>query len=298
MKSQAHWKRHLEGWELGVALIASAVLATLLSVPRPVEPSVLPLPRVDRRLQMKEADNEAQRRAEAYNSSLPLAVRAVGEALRAYGLASVKASPAELAAVQQDLRSSVAIALDRHLEAQLLQLRAVQTELFTTAVTYSVARGSADAEALELGGTFWQHARQNGWFRRGQALLSQRDIELLFRMRWVRLTGLTTHDAFAPSLNEWRQYYRFRLRQPEINPKDTSPRAQAARSLGYVEALAKLDTRYPAFLARGILYHQMQEEARARTALSDFLSQEQSGRWQLRARNYLAKLSRTEPRDP
>jgi hypothetical protein len=55
-----------------------------------------------------------------------------------------------------------------------------------------------------------------------------------------------------------------------------------------VDALERIDPRYPALLARGVLYSRVGNHVAAAGALRLHLDQHPGGSWALRARNYLA----------
>ena len=79
--------RLLEGWELGAITVGMALLAALLAVPRAASPGVFPVPLLDvgdaraARARTTSLVEQAQR------EGLPFETRAVGDALRRFGLA-------------------------------------------------------------------------------------------------------------------------------------------------------------------------------------------------------------------
>lgn len=188
---------------------------------------------------------------------------------------------------------AVELARQRNSADELLGLRAIQTELFIAAVLNYVASGQPSGDLRELGGNFASKADSLGWLEGHTSSASQSDLATLFRVRWARLLGLAQTHPFAPTVNEWRAYYAFQLRQQRSDPP--TDRARLAEQLASVNAIAELDPKYPAALARGILHYHQGNLPRARAELQRFVSAESSGRWQLRARNYLNHLIQLTP---
>lgn len=276
------WQRHLEGWPLGVWVVAVSALTALLVVPRDVPPVDLPLPAVDRQLEHGAAELDAAR-AERARAGLPIDVRSVGEAFRRQGLAAF--SRRELVPqLLRPLRRWAAEVLARHGAEPLLELRALQTELLLRAFEERPAEPSR--EVLELAGGLLEPGLARGWYARPPAGAHDAELATLFRVYWANVLGLSEHHPFAPSLNEWRAYYRFLLRRPIPPPPDRD--GDLARKLEYVAALAQHDQDYPAHLARGILSYQRGAPAEAAMELTAHLERHPDGPWALRARNHLA----------
>src|SRR5262245_36754517 len=80
------FRRHLDGWQLGLLAIGAACCAGWLGVPRPVEPTLVPTPEVDRRVLARTLAADRQRAGRAETSGLGFEVRALGELVRAFGL--------------------------------------------------------------------------------------------------------------------------------------------------------------------------------------------------------------------
>jgi hypothetical protein len=263
-------------------LIAVSALTALLVVPRQVPPVELPLPSVDRELEHEAAELEAARARRA-RAGLPFHVRSVGEAVRRQGLAAF--SQRELAPqLVRPLRRWAAGALDRHGPEPLLELRALQTELFLQA--FSERPAEPPREAIELAGGLLEAGLARGWFAPPPEGADDAELAGLFRVYWGRLLGFAERHPFAPSLNEWRAYYRFLLRRPIPPPPHRD--GDLARKLEYVAALTQHDQDYPALLARGILSYQRGAPAEAAMELIAHLERHPDGAWALRARNHLA----------
>jgi hypothetical protein len=275
------WARHLEGWPVGLVIVSAALLSALLVVPRHVEPAAVPRPVIDRLEQRSSELREAARRERA-RAGLALEVRSVGEAFRRFGQASAGGQQApELLRAQ--LRRLTRAAIDRAGDEALLNLRALQTQLFVQALARSDAEPTAELD--ELGGALLALGRNNGWFAPSPTAASQSELETLFHVYWADALELRRHP-FAPTLNEWRVYYRFLLSQPVRAGKERDQDLQ--RRLGYVAALARHDLDYPQHLARGVLLYQRGAPADAAAAFVAHLEQHPDGPWTLRVKNYLA----------
>ena len=274
-------RRHLEGWELALLTLAMALLAALVALPRPVEPDDFPVPDLD---PSKVADinrAETERAQRVSEVPLPYGVRAAGEAFRAVGTATFR-NEDDLPETMTKLVRTVKVALEQHGAEPLLSLRAIQCELFLTALKGWEATGVIDTELIELGGAFLEKAQSSHWFDdSGRLALSSDERRILFRVRWGVLTGLGETHPFEPTLSEWRVYYAFLLRHPEGAPQLTT-----SQQLSYVNALARVDPAYPADYARGVLLYRGGRLAEAARAFSGHLERYPSGRWALRARNF------------
>lgn len=274
--------KHLEGWPSGLAVVAMAALSALLVVPRQVAPDWVPPPRVDRLEQRHLQQREAERAARA-RAGLPLEVRAVGEAFRQLGrVSSARDASPELA--RSALLARLETARQRHGDERLLELRALQAELFVEAL---MARSDSEPtpERVELGGSLFTLGQQRGWFEQGPGRARRDELATLFRVYWADLLQLRRHP-FAPTLNEWRAYYRFLLSQPIRNAETRGHDLQL--QLGYVAALAREDLEYPSQLARGVLLYRLGSIPRAAEQFVAHLQRQPDGPWTLRAKNYLA----------
>jgi hypothetical protein len=237
---------------------------------------------IDRVEQRLNAQAEEDRRAQA-RAGLPLAVRSVGEAFRRFAAASF-ARRAEPTLQRDHLRRMTQAALVQSGSDGLLLLRAVQTELFVAAMQ---ARSDSEPtpDRTSLGGSMFNLGRKRGWFAPSPTAASREELETLFRIYWADALELRA-PPFAPTLNEWRVYYRFLLAQPIRSGADRDQ--DLALQLGYVAALARHDLDYPAHLARGVLLFQRGAVAEAAAEFVVHLQQHPDGPWALRAKNYLA----------
>lgn len=279
------WKRHLEGWQLGVVSVGIALIGALVAVPRAAAPDVLPRPAVDYPEVARELRAEAERAREAEQKILPYDVRAAGELMRRYGDAAAADEPGRADRELRALRGRSDVARGRAGDKLLLRLRAVQSQLFQHALRHWEATGAVDDDLRQLGGDFLRKARKSGWVAPPHRLLMSRaERAVLYRIRWSGLTGLLETYPFSPSLDDWRVYYGFLLRHPEGDDDHT----RLDNQLSYVNVLEKHDPSYPSDLARGVLLYRLGQYPAAATALRAHLQKHPDGAWTLRARNYLA----------
>jgi hypothetical protein len=184
------------------------------------------------------------------------------------------------------LERTVAVALQRHLDAELLSLRAVQTELFIAALAAWEKDGKDSLELAELGGTFVRNAGAFAWVEPSRRLVfSDSERAILFKARWTEILKLRDFPPFNLTLNEWRAYYRALLEHPQA--PSVAPEGRARAALAYVSALRRRDSEYPADLASGILKYRGGDYAGATRSFSEHLSAHETGPWTMRARNYL-----------
>jgi len=286
-------KRHFDGWQLGLVSLCMGGLALALAIPRGAEPKDLPVPTIDR---VKVADilrDQAERAQRVRETPLPFEVRAVGEALRGFSAAGSTLDD-DPARAEEVLARSTARALELHGKDALLDLRAIQTELFLEALKHWEGGASPSEELTQLAGNFVDKAKQSGWIdERGRLLMSVIERIVLFRIRWGALTGLRATYPFKPSLTEWRIYYRFLLQHPEGSAL-ASEAMRGARQLGYANALGKLDPEFPVEFATGVLLFQTARYPESMLAFQAHLAAHPNGRWTLRARNFwLSSASRS-----
>lgn len=282
---RAGWKRHLEGWQLGVVAVGIALLAALLAVPRAAAPDVLPRPAVDHRAIARELRVEGERALAAEQTILPYDVRDAGELMRRYGDAAADNNPVRGDAELARLREQIKVVRHRTGNKLLLELRAVQSRMFQHALRHWEATGRVDEDLRQLGGDFLRKARASGWIEPPHRLvLSRAERAVLYRIRWSGLSGLLDTYPFSPTLDDWRVYYGFLLAHPEGDGSHDRTKNQ----LEYVTALSKRDPSYLSELARGVLFYRLGRYADAATALRNHLVRHPDGAWTLRARNYLA----------
>jgi hypothetical protein len=194
----------------------------------------------------------------------------------------------------RDLQKLTAEALSKAGGRALLALRSVQAELFVAAAREWDTSGKPSAELRELGGDFPEVAEQRGFRKGGRLVLDDEELGTLFRMRWCELTRTKSVPPLAPSLDELRAFYALLLAHAAEGADRDSDRVR----LLSVAALSKLDPRYPAAVARGVLLYRSGARAAAADAFRDQLSRQEDGPFRLRARNHLlAALAELPPEE-
>jgi hypothetical protein len=284
--SPPNFRRHLQGYELGLVTLGMVLTFAWLTLPRASEPGTLPLPRIDRAEARRSEARQRDMVSRAEHSGLPFEVRAVGEALRHFGATSAQGYDATHD--RQDIQERIKIALDKGQAPLLLQLRAVQTQYFLAALSKFEQDGKESQDLQELGGDFILHAKGSGWFdAHGRCLADANTLGVLFRWRWATLVDKARVFPFAPSLNDWRIYYRFLFLYPERLGPDQDRAGDDETRLKLVNALAHMDPEYPAAFARGYLLYRLGEREAAATEYRAQLGKSDSGPYALLARNYL-----------
>jgi hypothetical protein len=280
--------RHLQGYELGLLTIGIVLTFSLLALPRASRPSTLPLPRIDRaEAQRRNAsERETARRAEA--TGLPFEVRAVGESVRHYGQSvSQGIDPGH---DLEDLRERMKAVEASGQSSHLLSLRAVQTQYFLQALERFESEGKPNSELLELGADFLKHALHNGWFGNdGRFVADVATRRVLFELHFADLIGKRGTFPYAPTLDDWRHYYRLLLLYPERELTSIADAESAANvtRVRVVNALSRKDPEYPALFAKGYLLDRLGDRQAAAAAYRAHLGQHESGAYALLARNYL-----------
>jgi hypothetical protein len=242
-------------------------------------------------LELEESDARARELVRAAESRpLPFLVRAAGEAFRRFGKAEAGPDQDESQAQARSFLSRVAEARKQTGDTPVLTLRAVQANLFVDAVRRRDAR-----ELEELGGAAF--AERSPTRELSIATLREDELRSLFTMRWTRLSGTFQNRPFAPTLNEWRLYYRTLLVHSELPRagREADPVADAMTLQRTVEALVKHDPDYPRLLALGIVEHWKGRYDAAEALLAAHLEANRSGPWRLRAQGYLLAARRRIP---
>jgi len=276
----------LQGYELGLVTLGMVFTFALLALPRASRPETLPLPRASRVLSERDEVTQSELTATAEQAGLPFEVRAVGEAIRHFGLVNGKHE--DTGHDRQDIEQRARVVLDQGNARPLLELRAVQTEYFLRALARFSQNGVITQDLSELGGDFIQQAQRSGWLdgaRRCRA--DTLTLRAMFRVRWSELSGLGHVFPFAPSLNDSRLYYRFLLLYPERLSDHPSEDDDNAARLKLVSALSHVDPDYPSAFAQGYLLFRLGDVRSAALAYRRQLAQQDSGPYALLARNYL-----------
>ncbi|MEO8906257.1 MAG: hypothetical protein ABI488_26830 [Polyangiaceae bacterium] len=281
-----NFRRHLQGYELGLVTLGVVVTFGLLALPRASVPETLPLPLVDHVLSERYEALQRDLAAAAERDGLPFDVRAVGEAIRHFGASS--AQRLDPTHDRQDIQERVRVVLEHRNEQSLLQLRAVQTEYFMRELEPFEQTGTASANLNELGGDFVLQAQRSGWLdAKRHSLAGATTLRVLYRARWAELVGMRRVFPFATSLNDSRIYYRFLLLHPERLTDDPRGMGDDAMRLKLVAALSRTDPDYPTAFARGYLLFRLGDREGAATAYRSQLAHQESGPYALLARNYL-----------
>lgn len=288
MTSKLGLRRHLDGWQLGVTLVAAALLAAALAVPRSAPPSHIPLPAVATGDLSADQQLDDQRAKRARELGLSFEIRTLGEYFRRYGAAEHEAGGRKSAGLTdrlQDVEASMrglrrlrSAEVDEH----LLQLRALQSELFVGALM-AWSGEQAPADLTELGGNLTNAPGHAGWFVGGRFVASPATARVLFKARWNQVCGVTDVDGFRATPNEAVLLLRFLLTHPD----GVEPMAQHQNQLLVLEALSKRQPEYPINFARGSVLYQLGNYQLAGAAFQAHIDAHPDGPWSLRARNHL-----------
>jgi len=282
------FRRHLQGYELGLLTVGMVLTFSLLALPRASRPATLPLPRIDRAQALRSNERERELSSQAETTGLPYELRAVGEAIRHYGHSLNQGL--DTGHDIDDLRERMKAVTAKGQASLLLSLRAVQTQYFLRALAQFEREGKPNSELEELGGDFLRHARDNGWFAKdGRFSADEATRRVLFQLHWADLIDKRSSFPFAPTLNDWRLYYRFLLLHPELSHTSLSEPESGAdvARVRVISALSRKDPDYPAFFARGYLFDRLGDPGAAAAAYRAHLGQHESGPYALLARNYL-----------
>lgn len=278
------WKVSNGAWGVLIFLWAAG---SFIVLPRPTVPQILPLPTVDATLAEGREALEIRRANLGAKGQLSHDVRLVGELVRRVGK-STETNTSTRAPELFSLRREVnRLATRPETKRELLVLRALQGELFLQAVDGWNTKEQPPAELVELGGPFAAFARTSWGDDRGGLLVERNDLRLFFRVYWTGLVGLSENEAFAPTLNELRRYYRTNLLYPPVGSLD-SMSMNAARG-AYAQALGRVDPSYPGALTRGILELRQGRPDLALRLFDAHLARTPEGPWANIARN--AKLA-------
>ncbi|MET0791791.1 MAG: hypothetical protein ABW061_09745, partial [Polyangiaceae bacterium] len=279
------FRRHLQGYELGLVTLGMVLTCALLALPRASVPDTLPLPKVDHAEARRSLEAERALSAVAESEGLPFEVRALGESIRHFGQSVTRGL--DTTHDRQDIRERFKIAIDKGQGPALLRLRAVQTQYFLRALARFEQDGKPNLDLQELGADFVPQAKASGWFApSGRGFADEATLSVLFRLHWADLIERRRVFPYAPTLNEWRIYYHFLLLHPPGASAQAGSSVDAER-LRVVNALSSKDADYPGFFAKGYLYYRLDDRESSATAFRSHLAQHESGPYALLARNYL-----------
>ncbi len=296
--------RHFEGWQPGLVAVLIAVLGSILVVPLEAPPRDVPLPIVnpralaaafahDRALSDKIGPELEHDRDEPRGQGGLYDLRALGSAVRAYGIADASGEAEKLLRARDQLLAAVTKA--RALgDDKLVALRAYELEAFLEEVRRWERTGEDSEELRALGGGFVALVMRSGWVRPGRHVaLSEPLRAVFFKRRWSEITGLKD-GVFDLSLDEKRSFYAFLLSYPARTPGDANDLASCRRldqfRLRKVEELGKQDPAYPRSFARGVLLSRLGQYHAAIEAFNEHMAHASDGPYAMRARNYLAAV--------
>ena len=292
--SEKQPKKFLKNLRIGnaslIALVGLSIVGSLLVIPRPTYPQVLPLPEIDHARAQKREAKEVKRATKVLQGTLSKEARIVGEQFRRLGLVLSDSPRVENKALRSLHLDAAQLAAKAPAEGapagveSLLDLRALQAELFLDAVHAWLKSRKVDNELRELGGPFHRVARNSWLDEDGKLALNDNELRLLFRIHWGKVTGLYGKKPFGPTLEELRRYYNTNLQHPHGPGGDT--RSKLLGQMGFAKALGDLDPDYPGLLAQGIIQLRMGESIAAANSLKAHLDQHPSGEWSQLARNH------------
>ncbi len=238
----------------------------------------------------------------AERGDLDYDVRALGDAVRAFGRAEAEGDDAGLERAHRRTIEAAHGAIAREPDA-VLGLRAYQTRAFLAEVRAFERTGVASADLAELGGPFARSLVAYRWYDEDERRVLPDDAALraLYKKRWNELTGLTG-PAFALSLDEQRALLRFLIAHPALAGAKLGPGAGAEarrtralldevianeRRIEKIRELARVDPTFPGALAEGVVLFRLGRYEAAAVAFERHLAAFPDGPWTLRARNYL-----------
>jgi hypothetical protein len=215
---------------------------------------------------------------------LPFEIRAIGERFRQIGRAVFNGNALSLDE-QNRYRKQVGEKLAKQGAKPVLELRAVQTELFVSALHAYEQTGEVSLDLQELGGEFLELATRLGWVKSGpsrahrQLLLDTDERRALFLLRWTELAGLTDTADFRLAPSWILLGARTRLR---------APLAKLGRSeLEVVERVVAVDPGYPGSVAKGLLYAQLGAYDAAAEQFREYLTLHPNASFSTHAKNHL-----------
>jgi hypothetical protein len=276
--------RHLEGWQPGLLAVFLAGVSTVLAVPRPVLPVDIPEPLLEPRVLAQVAREDEALAAAAERERLDTDVRALGSAMRAYGIADAAGDGPALVAARRDVAEASRRAAAQG-EHALVMLRAYELRSFLREVRRWEAKGEETPELRELGGPFVARAQASGWVAGRHLIFDDTVRATMFKMRWNEI-AMAHGSAFDVTVAERRALYRFLILHPA---QGTRAGGEDAR-LRKIEELRAIDPRYPADLARGVVLYRVHRIPQAVEALRKHLEDHPDGPYGIRAQNYLAAL--------
>ena len=318
--------KNLEGWQPGLLAVFIAGALTWLVVPWAAEPEVIPAPRFDPAAVARAAARDRELAKKAARRPLDTEVRALGDAIRAYGRVDFDEDGDHI----RDARTDVARATGRAVAidfAGTVELRAFETEAFLAALERFARSGVIDDDLVELGGGYVRSLRHNllgaghdapSDDARIRAMLRRSwedfDVEARvgFKRRWNELTGLGgppgKPNTFDVGKDELLAVYARELRHPpalgiDVDAKDGASAAVRARNGATfrrkrIAAIAEIDPAYPRELALGVVNYQAGDFREASRDFTEWLARHPDGPWTLRVQNYALAAAARQTQGP
>ena len=304
--SKGFYARWLEGWELTVPAVGIALLSLLVSLPQPTLPEYLPLPTfAPEALEVARGRLVADANA-AKRNRLPFSIRSVGEHFRQIGR-SIPLGYGLSRDAQTRYQALVRSVLLDEGPDPLRQLRAIQTELFITALGEYERTGIANDDLTELGGEVLDVFEEKKLAHpltltprkesaqltpvpsksaplkpvrtRIHVLLGTDERRAVFLLRWTELSGLNDVPEFRLEPTWVILALGRRLRPPLAK--------LGASELKVIDRITEVDPTYPAAVAKGLLFAQLGAYEAASLSFSDFLAQNPNAPYSHRAKNHL-----------
>jgi hypothetical protein len=319
-------RKNLEGWQPGLVAVVIAAAVTWLVVPWAAEPEVIPEPRFDHAAVARAAARDRELAKKAAGHTLDTEVRALGDAIRAYGRVDFDEDADRI----REARTAVARATARAVAidfAGTVELRAFETEAFLASLGRFARTGVIDDDLLELGGGYVRSLRHNQLGAghdaasddaRLRALLRARrdDVEtearVAFKRRWNDLTGVGGQpgqpNVFDPGKDELLAVYALELRRPpalgvDVDAKDVASEALRGHNAASfrrkrIAAIVEIDPAYPRELALGVVNYQAGDFREAMRDFTVWLERHPDGPWTLRAQNYALAAAARQTQGP
>jgi tetratricopeptide (TPR) repeat protein len=169
----------------------------------------------------------------------------------------------------------------------MLELRAIQTELFVQALDTYERTAIANDDLKALGGDVLEVVKARRLIRAipnrpkttYRVLLEPDERRAIFLLRWTELAGLTQSAPFrlAPSWVILGSDFRLRPKLVELGSAE----------LKVIERLGEADPTYPAALAKGLLLTRLGAYDAAAASFREFLAQAPDAPYRQRAKNHL-----------
>lgn len=271
----------LRGWTLAIPSVGIALVAATLSVPRGTKPETVPQPVVHRRALDATLSQLARRSDTARAQPLPFAVREVGEAYRRLGRTQYEGPQPLDESQERGWQRLIRSVRPKVGDDPLMTLRAVQADMFVTALGMWEATGKVSDELVELGGDFVRLARFNHWWVTGHLNISNDERWALALLRWTSLAGLIQREPYRLDRELEVVQLRFFYSHP------SSEAAQLRTNQKIVERYSELDPNYPLDYSRGVLFAEAGQYDFAAASFMRHLQAHPQGPYAIRARNHL-----------